>query len=437
MEGDDNTYTLKIKPGADSEAPADTVYSAEVAGADTKYTWTIADAPVGEYDVTETGADSIEGYTWQESGSTTKVENVEVTAPTNDGTDTPATADLINVYEEAGSGTLKIVKSVFGSANMPSDVEFTISGPEGFEDVVVKLSEFEKQEDGSYIYTYPDTLPAGKYTVTENSASAQVPGYDLHILGMNNVAQPLTEKGVTFAIENAYNKNQGYVPEELNGEDHYAYLIGYPDGLVQPNWNITRAEVATIFFRLLTDEVREANLCHTNTFGDVDSTMWFNTTVSTMANMGIVVGYPDGDFHPDANITRAEFAAIAARFDKEAKDSANIFTDIDGHWAKSYILRAVNRGWINGYPDHTFRPDRLATRAEVAAMINRVLIRDPETPEDLLDYMIKWPDNMDTSKWYYIDIQEATNSHEYERVTKPTEKWTVLEEAPDWTQYNY
>ncbi|MBQ3286379.1 MAG: S-layer homology domain-containing protein [Firmicutes bacterium] len=335
---------------------------------------------------------------------------------------------------ENDEGMLKIVKTFDGPADLPETTKFKITGPDYNETVSIK--DFEKTGDSEY--TYEVEVEAGEYTVTENKSSALVDGYTLHILGDNGVPRQVTEKGFTFYIRNRYaDPSSQYVPEELNGEDHYAYMIGYPDGLVQPHWNITRAEVATIFFRLLTDEAREANLTTVNTFGDVNEGQWFNVSISTMANMGIVNGYPDGDFHPNDNITRAEFAAIAARFDKEAKDSANIFTDIDGHWAKSYILRAVNRGWINGYPDSTFRPDRLATRAEVAAMVNRVLVRDPEDPDDLLPDMIKWPDNMDTNAWYYLDIQEATNTHEYERVTKPTEVWIQMLENPDWTKYQY
>ncbi len=227
------------------------------------------------------------------------------------------------------------------------------------------------------------------------------------------------------------------VPGWLDGDNHIAYLIGYPDGLIQPHWNITRAEVATIFFRLLKEEVRQEYLTSDNTFGDVVEGQWFNTAISTVSSMGIVKGYPDGDFHPNANITRAEFAAIAARFDQLTETNGTYFSDIDGHWAKREICLAAHKGWITGYPDGTFRPNNLATRAEVAALINRVLNRDPESPEDLLEGMVEWPDNMDTGAWYYLDLQESSNTHEYERETKPTEKWTVLLENPDWTIYNH
>ena len=227
------------------------------------------------------------------------------------------------------------------------------------------------------------------------------------------------------------------VPGWLDGDNHYAYMIGYPDGLIQPHWNITRAEVATIFFRLLREEVRQEYLTSDNPFGDVVEGQWFNTAISTVADMGIVKGYPDGDFHPNANITRAEFAAIAARFDQLTETNGTYFSDIDGHWAKKEICLAAHKGWITGYPDGTFRPDNLATRAEVATLINRVLSRDPQEPEDLLEGMVEWPDNMDTNAWYYMALQEASNTHDYERETKITEVWTQLLENPDWTIYNH
>ena len=225
------------------------------------------------------------------------------------------------------------------------------------------------------------------------------------------------------------------VPEWLNGDDHYAYIVGYPDGMVHPEANITRAEVATIFFRLLRNEIREQNLTRINAFSDVGEGMWFNAAVSTMAKLNVVNGYPDGTFRPNETITRAEFAAIAARFDRETTGGETPFSDILGHWARTEIERAAYNGWINGYPDGTFRPDRKITRAESMALVNRVLARDPASPDDLLANMIRWPDNMDTGAWYYLDVQEATNSHDYERETKPTETWTGLRHPQDWTVY--
>ena len=224
------------------------------------------------------------------------------------------------------------------------------------------------------------------------------------------------------------------VPTGLNGDDHYAYIVGYPNGNVEPNGNITRAEVATIFFRLLTEEVRTANSTQSNSLSDVSRGQWFNHAISTLSSMGIVKGNPDGTFDPDAPITRAEFAAIAARFDDKNTDTSSKFTDIASHWAKNEIGIAANKGWINGYPDGTFRPNQYITRAEAMTLVNRVLNRLPENSSDLLDSMIKWPDNSDASQWFYLAVQEATNSHYYKTKENKFEKWTKLRETRDWTE---
>ena len=226
------------------------------------------------------------------------------------------------------------------------------------------------------------------------------------------------------------------VPTGLNGDDHFAYIVGYPDGNVKPGGNITRAEVATIFFRLLTEDVRTANSTQANSLSDVSRGQWFNHAISTLSSMGIVKGNPDGTFDPDAPITRAEFAAIAARFDDKNTNNTSNFSDIASHWAKDEIGVAANKGWINGYPDSTFRPDQYITRAEAMTLVNRVLNRLPEKSEDLLDDMIKWPDNADASVWYYLAVQEATNSHDYSDKSDADkyEKWTKLRENRDWTE---
>ena len=226
------------------------------------------------------------------------------------------------------------------------------------------------------------------------------------------------------------------VPTGLNGDDHFAYIVGYPNGNVEPNGNITRAEVATIFFRLLTEEVRTANSTQSNSLSDVTRGQWFNHAVSTLSSMGIVKGHNDGTFAPNAPITRAEFAAIAARFDDKNTDTSSKFTDIASHWAKNEIGIAANKGWINGYPDGTFRPNQYITRAEAMTLVNRVLNRLPENSSDLLDSMIKWPDNSDASAWYYLAVQEATNSHACSDKSKDDkyEKWTTIRDARDWTE---
>ena len=224
------------------------------------------------------------------------------------------------------------------------------------------------------------------------------------------------------------------VPTGLNGDDHYAYIVGYPDSTVRPQNGITRAEVATIFFRLLTDETRNANSTKSNSYSDVAAGAWYNHAVSTLSAMGIVKGDSQGKFNPNAPITRAEFAAIAARFDDKANTTAVDFSDIASHWAKNEISAAANNGWINGYTDGTFRPNNKITRAEAMTLVNRVLKRLPETAEDLHNDMIKWSDNSDTSAWYYLAVQEATNSHYYDLKENKHEKWSKLRETRDWTE---
>ena len=220
----------------------------------------------------------------------------------------------------------------------------------------------------------------------------------------------------------------------LNTTDHFAYIVGYGNGEVRPQNNITRAEVATIFFRLLTDDVRDENLTKTNRYSDVTRADWYNTAVSTLSSMGIITGYPDGTFRPNAAITRAEFAAIAARFDNDGDKTAAKFSDIATHWAKDEISIAYNNGWITGYPDGTFGPQRDITRAETMTLVNRVLNRQPETEDDLLPNMTVWTDNANPNAWYYLAVQEATNSHYYKfKTNSKYEKWTELRETRDWT----
>ena len=224
------------------------------------------------------------------------------------------------------------------------------------------------------------------------------------------------------------------VPDKLNGDDHFAYVIGYPDGKVHPEGNISRAETATIFFRLLKSDIRDGNLTADNDFSDVSDGQWHNKAVSTMAKLGIVKGRRADRFDPDASITRAEFAAICARFNTKPVENSSSFSDISGHWAENEIERAAAFGWISGYPDGTFRPDARITRAEAMTMINRVLCRMPQSKSDLLDSMVTWPDNK-PSDWHYLAVQEATNSHDFNRQGEVGESWTKLTSVPDWTRY--
>ena len=227
---------------------------------------------------------------------------------------------------------------------------------------------------------------------------------------------------------------RGTTPDLLNGDDHFAYVVGYQDGCVHPDALITRAETATIFFRLLKDSVRDGNLLTSNTYTDVADDYWANTAISTMTGLGIVQGRSTTTFDPKAPITRAQFAAICARFDTGKSSGTQSFTDIKGHWAEMYIQRAAELGWIKGFEDGTFRPDTYITRAQAMTMINRVLNRIPEDASDLLPNMNVWPD-CNPGDWFYLAIQEATNSHDFKHKAGNYETWTGMNKDPDWTRY--
>ncbi len=220
---------------------------------------------------------------------------------------------------------------------------------------------------------------------------------------------------------------------KLNTRDHFAYVQGYPDGTVKPAGSITRAEVAAILFRLMDADSRSLYYSTASGFRDVDSTKWYNTYVATLNNAGVITDSRTGYFRPNDAITRAELAAMLAQF-AEKKSAAIYFSDISaGYWAANAIALTANLGWINGYPDGTFGPDKTVTRAELMAMVNRATGRALESTSALLSGMKTWKDNADTARWYYLDVQEATNSHTY--LGAPTETWTSLTATPDWSQY--
>ena len=227
------------------------------------------------------------------------------------------------------------------------------------------------------------------------------------------------------------------VPDSLNGEDHFAYVQGYADGTVRPNTPVTRAQVATILFRLLDESVRKEYLTENNTFTDVASNYWANTAISTMANMGVFKGRTADRFDPNAPITRGEFAAVCARFDDSKVKTTETYSDIDGYWAANEILRAAALGWVQGYQDGSYRPNNSITRAQVVTMINRVLCRMPEKNADLLKGMSSFTDCAEDD-WCYLAIQEATNSHDYKTKSGSIhEKWTDLNTAPDWSRFEH
>lgn len=250
------------------------------------------------------------------------------------------------------------------------------------------------------------------------------------------------DKGADADIINIYGKQSSSgstvkVGPQLNRDDHVAYIMGYPDGTVQPEGEITRAEACTIFFRLLTDSSRDYYFSKTNDYTDVNAGDWFNNAISTLSNAGIVTGYNDGTFRPNQPITRGEMAKIIANFANLNKGTKS-FTDLSGHWSKTYVELAAGNGWIAGYPDGSFRPDQKITRAETVTMINRVLERVPAKELRLLSrsIMLTFPDN-NPGDWYYIAIQEASNSHEYQRSVYETtgdEMWTKLIDNVDWTK---
>lgn len=263
----------------------------------------------------------------------------------------------------------------------------------------------------------------------------------------------------TVSGGNSGGNNGGNSKPSLNTKDHYGYIIGYPVDYytgqpttdqtkkpVRPEGKITRAEVATIYFRMLTDESRTKFWSQSSGYSDVKTGDWFNNAVSTLSKAGIIAGYEDGSFRPNGYITRAEFATIAARFFDVTYNGKDLFPDISGHWAKDYINQAANKGFVNGYEDGTFKPDRNITRAEAVTLVNRTLDRHPDKNHFTKD-MLVWPDNMDQTKWYYADMQEATNSHtyqmkensdktKYENWTKtlPIRNWEALEKA--WSNAN-
>ena len=286
-------------------------------------------------------------------------------------------------------------------------------------------------DDSTYkVYVYVkregDKLVVGSFDIYKDGCSVAGETITFH-----NTIDTGKDDYYPIIIPTIINKDTGM----LNKTDHFAYVIGYPDGTVHPNGQITRAEVATIFFRLLKDEVRDGAFTTSNSYSDVAYGKWYNNPISTMSALGIITGYPDGTFKPNKPITRAEFAAIAARFDETQSGKSATFSDVIGHWAAKEIGIAYANEWIKGYPDGTFKPDQNITRAEAMTMINRVLERKPESPADLLTNMNKWTDNMDTSKWYYLDVQEATNSHGYTRKTFNYELWRQMLPDPDWSRY--
>ena len=378
-------------------------------------------------------------------------DKVDVSSDNN--TNTPGTG---NAKTFTGTVTLK---------TGDTKKAFTFSTKEAADNVLKPYTHYAvyiSEDKGNLSKVTYDTT---KYILDfATGANSEVLPKSIHIWTGEDIAEgeegkePTPVEGTTITFKNIYtykrhhssgdSGNGGGKKEEkptveikdddalgLNNTDHFAYIVGYGNGEVRPQNSITRAEVAAIFFRLLEDDVRDANYTRQNKFTDVSNDAWYCSAVSTLSAMGIISGYPDATFRPNASITRAEFAAIATRFDVNGDKTPASFNDIADHWAKDEIAVAANNGWVNGYKDGSFRPQNKITRAETMSLVNRVLNRKPETAEDLLENMAKWTDNADTNAWYYLAVQEATNSHYYEyKENSQYEKWTELRETRDWSE---
>ena len=307
-------------------------------------------------------------------------------------------------------------------------IDNTVDAPDEFEKTEYTY-EFYRESDGELLYSV--TLGAnetrafpiiGNEDVLVVASDMEVEGYDL-VTECSDEDRVVT---VTVPDTVTIDFTHEYTPT-LNTADHYAYIIGYTDRTVRPNSELTRAELATILYRLLSTESREIFYTDRNNYSDVDADAWYNVEVSTMTAAGVFNGYPDGSFKPDAPITRAELVSVMVTFFTEIEPVDPEFIDTVGHWADEIIEAAYAEGLIEGYDDGSFKPDQSVTRAEAIKVINVVLGRDLVAGE-LCDDMIVWKDNMDTDAWYYYAIQEATNSHTY--LITDHESWTGIIDIP-------
>lgn len=402
-------------------------------------TLTLSDLPVGtQWTVTETA--QLDSKYWRTAYKVNGQDATTVSADISAANETDAVI-ITNTYDPNGgeivpgdTGSLSIHKTVGDGIDMRLSFEFSV------------LLTYQNQKTETRTLTVPangsvtiSDLPVGTlYAVTETTT-----GYTVTA---TNATGRIPVGGATAAFHNALTgggdvpgPGPGPIPggddggtPALNRRDHYAYIIGYPDGNVHPQGNITRAEVATIFFRLLRDPVRTQYWSQTNSYSDVAGDKWYNNAISTLSNMGIICGYPDGTFRPGAPITRAELTKIAASFfadPRVAREYDGRFSDVKGsEWYIAYLMKAIEEALIYGYPDGTFGPNRPITRAETCAIVNRTLGRKPDKDHLLPELvMITWPDNLRPLAWYYAHMQEATNSHDY------SWRWQNGEQMENWT----
>ena len=280
---------------------------------------------------------------------------------------------------------------------------------------------------------YDGTGESGASALFTNNSAVL---YSVDSTGVSGQPERFRRPTVSYTVSGSSGGGGGSGSGKLNTEEHYSYIIGYKDGLLRPYGEISRGEVAAIFFRMLTDQTRNEYWSQTNPFTDVAAEKWCNNAISTLFSMGIIDGYSDGAFRPDGPITRAAFTKMAVNFfDYHVKDYDGRFTDVEGDaWYAGYIQAAAELKLIEGFDDGTFRPDDYITRAQACAIINRTLGRVPDADRMSIRPLVTWPD-CDEDAWYYADMMEATNSHDYQWITvggEKTEKWTEKLPQRDW-----
>ena len=280
---------------------------------------------------------------------------------------------------------------------------------------------------------YDGTGESGASALFTNNSAVL---YSVDSTGVSGQPERFRRPTVSYTVSGSSGGGGGSGSGKLNTEEHYSYIIGYKDGLLRPYGEISRGEVAAIFFRMLTDKTRNEYWSQINSFTDVAAEKWCNNAISTLFSMGIIDGYGDGAFRPDGPITRAAFTKMAVNFfDYHVKDYDGRFTDVEGDaWYAGYIQAAAELKLIEGFDDGTFRPDDCITRAQACAIINRTLGRVPDADRMSIRPLVTWPD-CDEDAWYYADMMEATNSHDYQWITvggEKTEKWTEKLPQRDW-----
>lgn len=363
-------------------------------------------------------------------GTTTKVAADKVVNNVNAGTEVTEDAISVTGYTAAAPTQQKLNLSATGTneiifyytKNAGTQVAYTIRYlKEGTGEALLPAYSGTGVVGNSLTVTAPaidgyTALAPTSYTITLNAEAAKniITFYYREATSTIPAGEPAKEP---------FNKNAN--PRQLNRDDHFAYIKGYPDGTVRPEASLTRAEAAAILYRVMEKSCVERFHAESSSFRDVPDGKWYTTYVATLEKAGVIVDSKDGNFRPNDAITRAELASMLAQF-ANVTGGTNTFSDVPAtHWAADYIAAAVRSGWIQGYPDGTFRPEQTIKRAEMTAMVNRALGRDPQSASDLLEGMKTWKDNADPTAWFYLDIQEAANGHTYARKTGG-EYWTGL-----------